>query len=146
MTRFMRWLRNLAEKWLGRYYEGEKAPERLAQMVMTFANENPHATRAEWVLFASEMAEESYRSGFTRGVEYVERDPTFFDDLDPDGVMSAHEPDWKWSDAISLEGNPEDIPSPEEFGDPVEDVLIDLEREGKPHEFYDGRPNPFLGE
>jgi hypothetical protein len=41
---------------------------------MLFAQENLHATRAEWAAFCMRHAEECYRTGWVRGYEWYNRD------------------------------------------------------------------------
>ena len=102
-SRVGRWLRRFLEKRLANYYEGPDAPERLAEMVVWFANANPHATRAEWVEFAALHAAECYRSGYVRGYEYSERDPVVRE-FQPEEVADALYPDWRWAPEIRLDG------------------------------------------
>lgn len=71
--RVARWWRRLVDKARGRFYEGPEPPDRLGQMVSVFAAMYPRATVADWIQFASGHAEECYRSGFIRGVEYRTR-------------------------------------------------------------------------
>jgi hypothetical protein len=94
-TRFTRWLRRLAEKVGGTFYEGPEAPERLQDVVHAFAEAHPRATRAEWASMAVELAREAYRVGYARGYENSERDP---DEPahSPEEVASAVDPDWRW--------------------------------------------------
>lgn len=108
-----RWLGRVAEKMARRYYEGPDPPARLGEIVITFANLNPQATRAEWARFAEGHAREAYRVGYVRGAEYVERDPAEREALrnaDPEQLADALNPDWRWSPGITLD-NPDDVPS-----------------------------------
>jgi hypothetical protein len=94
-TPLVRFFRRMAEKLFGTWKEGIEPPDRLGDMVITFANMHPHATRQDWVVFATFHAREAYRSGYLRGVEYAERE----DDepgLDPDVLMDAmNGPSWR---------------------------------------------------
>lgn len=103
----MKWLRKLAEKYAETYYEGPHPPARLSQMVVYFANLYPHATRQEWIAFAQGHAEECYRSGYSRGEEWAERDEDAqIPSGQPEAIADALDPDWRWRDSIELEGDP----------------------------------------
>ena len=56
MTPMMKWLRDTKEKWFGSFYEGQEPPKRLAEMVIVFAEQYPHATKREWMAFAASHA------------------------------------------------------------------------------------------
>lgn len=71
MTRLDRFLRNLWERLRGRYYEGPDPPPRLAQEVRLFAARDP--TPEQWREFSARFAENAYRDGFARGLEWSER-------------------------------------------------------------------------
>lgn len=119
------WIRRWADRVTDRYYEGPQPPARLAQMVVEFANQHPNATRAEWVRFACGHARECYRSGWTRGEEHAERDPTelsgipeqLADALDPSWRERVH--DWRWDGGITPLSEPDTL-VPEETGGPSE--------------------------
>lgn len=148
-ARVKRWIRVMLEKLLGYFYEGEAPPARLREIVTVWANEHPSATRAEWLAMVEEWGDEVYRTAYLRGVEYVERDPSFWDDIDPDSIADMIDPDWRWRPGVKLEGEIDFIPFEDE---PVqfEDVLVDLEKEQKNESrFYppEQRPGfPFVGE
>ena len=71
---FGRWLVRVAERLARRYYEGPDPPRRIAQAVDSFVVLHPKASRWEWTEFARLQCEESYRSGYVRGVERSVRD------------------------------------------------------------------------
>lgn len=96
MTRFGRMVRNVAEKLLGRFYEGPAAPSRLAEQVAAFAVMNPKATREEWSVFTTRLAIGSYRDGFTRGFEWAERDLDQLKLGDPELLAEAETRDFTW--------------------------------------------------
>lgn len=107
MTSVARWVRDWIEKRLTRFYEGPQPPERLDTMVDYFASTNPRATRDEWAEFAKAHARETYRSGYVRGIEYVERDPDeqrvlkdALDDRVPGQLADALDSDWRWSPPV----------------------------------------------
>jgi len=101
VTALSRWLRRSVERALNRYDEGPDAPSRLMDMVVDFANDNPHATRAEWTAFAGAHAAECYRAGWTRGAEYVERVPELWrPDVPPEAMADALDPDWRNSPSV----------------------------------------------
>jgi len=119
----MKWLRKAAEKYLERYKEGPEPPERLREMVVAFANTHPNATRMRWVEFAAEHAGEAYRSGYTRGYEYVERVPELWrPDIPPEDLADMIDPDWKWQEGIQL--TPGRDPG-EETGEELERLQIE---------------------
>lgn len=96
MTPVTKWLRRKAEEWIEKYYEGPEPPERFALMAIEFANLYPTATREQWVAFATEQARGAYRSGYMRGFEYVERDPSAWrPDLPPEILADMIDPDWR---------------------------------------------------
>lgn len=98
----MNW-RRLIDKFLGRFYEGPEPPTRLSYDVRSFANANPHATRASWEEFADSHARRAYREGYIRGVEYVERDTEqWWPDVDPEIIADEYDPLWRDSDPFEL--------------------------------------------
>ncbi len=93
MTRLSRFLRNLLERVLGRYYEGPRPPPRLAEEVRFFRAFKPLATPEEWERFAVSLAGRSYRDGFVRGNEWLERSwegPA----VSPERLAEARAHDW----------------------------------------------------
>lgn len=106
--RFRAFVRRSWEKLVGQFYEGPEPPDRIADMVVFFANSNPHATRLDWVTFCTEHAREVYKSGYVRGMENAERDP---DDppVDPDVIADAIDPNWRWIDGGIILTNPEKV-------------------------------------
>jgi hypothetical protein len=112
MTPVARWFRNARERLLGKFFDGPEPPERLSQMVIAFAETNPQATRFDWARFAIEHGRECYRSAYTRGLEYTERDPdeqALLAKLDPETLANAMDPtwhDWVWSPELRLDGIP----------------------------------------
>ncbi len=125
MTPFQRLLRRMAEKYLGRFEEGENAPARIREQVVAFANYYPKATRSDWIEFASRFAGETYEAGYVRGVEWVERDPDlgkFPPGRSPEELADAMDPTWKgrpWWPGQELESSLEDVP-------PENRTLIDI--------------------
>lgn len=107
MTPFGRWVRDKAEKLLERFYEGPEPPPRLREYAILFANGHRHATRAEWLEFAAELADEAYRSGYTRGYERQARDeevritPETSDRVNE--IADAVDPNWSWHPSVELE-------------------------------------------
>ena len=109
MTPFQRLSKRIVERARGIYYEGPEPPGRLGAMVVAFANLHPHATRGEWVAFATEHAGECYRSGYTRGHERSERDyAATMPDARPEDVADDQDPDWRWSPEVELGVDPEE--------------------------------------
>jgi hypothetical protein len=122
MTPFAKWTRNLFERLSGKFYEGPECPERIAKMVIDFANVHPTATRGDWVAFATRLAAEAYTSGYVRGFERSERDDAAKTWLStsPEAMADRLDPDWRWSPDITLHGPADmipdvDAPSPEEL-------------------------------
>lgn len=117
MTPVGKWLRERLERFLGRYEEGEDPPARIREQVIVFASMNPKATRIEWVDFAATLAEESYRSGYIRGVEWAERDPLATRPGDtPEAIADALDPSWRerpWQPQVYLDGDPSELVSDE---------------------------------
>lgn len=147
-TRAKRWIRHLLERLLGIFYEGEQPPERLREIVTTWANNHPNATRADWLAMMEEWGDEVYRTAYQRGIEYVERDPTFWKDIDPDAIADEVDPNWRWRPEVKLEGDPDFVPA-EDDPDQLEDLLYELESEQQDESrFYppERRPGfPFVG-
>lgn len=107
VTPLVKLVRNLRDRWLGRFYEGPQPPARLRELAVAFANAHPRATRAQWVEFAAAHGDEAYRSGYVRGAEYVERDAFARPDVPPEVMADALYPDWRWAPAVDLTA-PED--------------------------------------
>lgn len=123
MPPIVRWFRDIRERIFGKFYDGPEPPDRLAQMVIAFALTTPQATRFDWTRFAIDHARECYRAGYTRGVEYVERDPderALLSQLDPDAIADALSPDWRWSPELDLNGIPKEPVQEFVFGEPEE--------------------------
>lgn len=95
MTPFVRWLRKLREKTLGTFFEGPEPPKRLRDLAIMFAETHPNATREAWVEFAGNHAEEAYKLGYVRGIEYTERAPEIWEpDISPEAMADAIDPEW----------------------------------------------------
>ena len=73
MTRFGKFIRRLAEKWKGQFYEGPEPPPRIAEEVRMFHILYPTAEWQQWEEFAVRFAHNCYRDGFVRGYEWQER-------------------------------------------------------------------------
>lgn len=73
MTPLQRFLRDTFDRLRKRYYEGPEAPPRLEQEVRLFAATHRDATVDDWKEFATRMAQNAYRDGFTRGLEWAHR-------------------------------------------------------------------------
>ena len=102
MTILSNFLKRTAEKYLGRYYEGPEPPERLTSLLVAFANDHPKADRATWVGFTTLLVQEAYKSGYTRGYEYVERTFDWRNDLPPEVIADMIDPNWKWGPGLQL--------------------------------------------
>jgi hypothetical protein len=133
MTPVARLLRNAAERFADKYYEGPQPPERLLALVVEFANHNPKATRADWVAFCKRMAGQAYRDGYQRGYEYVERDEQpSYKKLPPEMVAAQEDPDWEWSPPLGPDLElPDDQPEEFEPGElaPEREARHEAERE-----------------
>lgn len=85
------------ERLRGRYYEGPTPPKRLSAAARTFAAVRPNASAAQWVEFVTDLAEESYRSGYVRGLEWCERDLERRDPVvDPEVLAANERHDMSW--------------------------------------------------
>lgn len=93
MTRAGRFLRNLLERLLGRYYEGPHPPRRLAEEVKLFRIYYPGATAEQWSRFATRLASNAYEEGFVRGYEWQERGWDGPVD-DPEQLLELEAHDW----------------------------------------------------
>jgi hypothetical protein len=133
MTPLFRWFRNAYEKLFGKFFEGPQPPARLGEIVIVFANKYPAATRDDWVRFATEHANECYRSGWVRGYERGERDPDERDIIAqarPEVLADALEHDWRWSPEVVL-NEPERVPkeSAQTEAEEVEELMRELRDE-----------------
>lgn len=117
--RVRRWARRFAEKLAGNFYEGPEPPERVAEMARAFASMNPRATKGEWLAMSQELAREAYRSGWTRGFEFAERDPEepnpapeeLADVMSPGWRDRAH--DWRWATDLPVPTELDRVPDDE---------------------------------
>lgn len=127
--RLKNWIRTKAEKALDRFYEGPQPPERLIELVLAFVELYPNATRADWMRFAIEHGNECYRSGYQRGVEYVERAPeTWRPDVPPEVVADMVDPDWRWRPYDGgIEYEQHEVPVTEEPNE-VQRVIDEIKR------------------
>ena len=117
MTPFGKLARGLLERLAGTFYEGPTPPARLGEMVVAFANENPNATRRQWIEVATEHARECYRSGFVRGTEWAERDfKSRMPSVRPEEIMDFRDPDWRWRPGIVLGGDTDSVPEDDPRG------------------------------
>lgn len=135
MTRFTKFLRDLGERFFGKFYEGPDAPERLREMVVAFSNSHPTASRVEWVEFAATLAEEAYKTGYVRGFEYTERTYDWRPDLPPEVLADMLDPGWKTGRGILLKEAgafvPEEPPTEEEvLRGQAEEVFLTGARRG----------------
>lgn len=97
MNMLQRFIRNVTQRIRKTYYEGPDPPNRIRAMVNDFANAHPQATRQDWVEFSSSLAEEFYRSAYTRGLEWSERDLERREPLtDPALLAEAEGNDYDW--------------------------------------------------
>lgn len=99
-SRFVRWMQRTRDKLFGVWNEGPEPPARLEQIVLTFAEQHPSATRREWIEFSKGQLEEIWRTAWLRGFEHAERSPD--PDFDPEEIANALDPDWKWRDARGI--------------------------------------------
>lgn len=83
------WLRSL----LADDEDEPKAPSRLREEVIAFANFQPKAMRREWVDFATEFAEECWKAGFVAGRDGSDEEAAS-DDL-PEAIADMVDPTWR---------------------------------------------------
>lgn len=98
MTRAGRFLRNLIEKFLGRYYEGASTPPRIGEEWRVWLALHPDADRHVIEGYVGLLLEAAYRDGFTRGYEWQERGwegPA----VEPERLVEAAEHDWSLADS-----------------------------------------------
>jgi hypothetical protein len=89
-----RMLRNMAQRIAKVFYEGPEPPKRIAVAVAEFVRASPHATQQEWSAFALHFAQECYRTGYVRGLEWSERDIERRDPaVDPEAFVEAAQND-----------------------------------------------------
>jgi hypothetical protein len=130
MKRVLIWL---LEHLIGTYREGPNPPARIGDVVLEFAQAFPRATRNEWIDFAVRHAGTSYREGYVRGYEWVERLPSA-PEAEPEAVMRVIDPDGEWLErpVDPTTGLPVDC---EPVTDEV-DVSAEIAREARAHAAY----------
>lgn len=87
-------LRTIAERILGRLYEGPDPPPRLRESVLLFRVMQPAANADDWESFAIANSEEAYRSGFVRGLEWYIRELDSLDPNDPERLADIARNEW----------------------------------------------------
>lgn len=137
--RLRRWWRKVKDLWSGTYYEGPTPPPRLLDEVRIFMVLYPNASKQQWMEFSTKHAANSYRSGFVRGHDWVERGwegpPP---DEDRERLLEAEMHDWSLA---------EESPQWERIlttGRLSEDPLAGLDAEGK-QEFMNMLQGPKRG-
>lgn len=106
---FFDWLKRTTERFTGKFYEGPEPPKRIRAMVEAFAATHPKATRAEWLEHSVQLAEECYRSGYTRGFERYDRDPSTRPDEEAiEELAEAQRHDWSWAGPTAVDRAIED--------------------------------------
>jgi len=93
-------VRGMFERLLGHITDGPDPPPRLRETVIMFRVVHPCATPDEWEGFAVSQAEDAYRSGFIRGLEWSAHE---LDRMDPDDVERLADlarNDWSLYDTI----------------------------------------------
>lgn len=70
MNKAKLFIRQLADRWLGRAYEGPDPPRRIVDEVKMFQVCYPNATAEQWQRFAVRFGENLFRDGFTRGYQF----------------------------------------------------------------------------
>ena len=98
MTRAGRWIRNLVERFLGRYYEGPEVPPRLHEELALWWALNPGADDSTRIGYVTMLLEAAYRDGFVRGYDWQERGwegPA----IDPEQLAEAAEHDWSLAES-----------------------------------------------
>lgn len=93
-----RLLRDTFERLTARFYEGPEPPPRLRDEVLMFRLMQPNASVAAWVEFAIGLAEQSYRSGFTRGFAWHERSLAEQRPDSPERIADAEANAWSLAD------------------------------------------------
>lgn len=94
-----KWLRNAWQKRKNVFYEGPEPPKRLEAISDAFAAAHPHATRGQWLEFCKAHADEAYRSGYQRGIEWYHRDELQSHN-DPEEWAEIEGHDWPWEEVI----------------------------------------------
>jgi len=97
MTPFMKLIRKILHKLLGRYYEGPRPPPRLVEEFRLWENLNDTCARETLVGYAAFLINQAYRDGFVRGYEWQERGwegPA----IEPEQLIEAETQDWSLAD------------------------------------------------
>ena len=98
-------VRTAIAKWVDRVLERDAlgaAPKRLHEVAIAYANACPHATRREWVAFATAHAAEAYRVGYQRGAEHADEAVPPERSLPPEFYADQLDPNWRWRPGITL--------------------------------------------
>jgi len=121
MTPVKRFARNMVQMIRKQFYEGPDPPARIASAVRHFIEVCPNATKEQWREFAELHAQECYRTGYVRGLEWAERDLDRKPKDDPDVLaeqMAEAELDHGFAGPEGEHDDPTpDIEHPEEVGD-----------------------------
>lgn len=89
---FKRWLRNWAEKLSNSFYEDINPPPIFAYSAEVYGRKE--RTQEEWQAFAVSVAEQAYRTGYVRGVEYTERSDWWRSDIPPEAAAEMQDKSW----------------------------------------------------
>jgi len=110
MVPLKQFIRNVMQRLGGTFYEGPDAPQRIADAVRHFASHKVYVSHDEWLYFATLHAQECYKTGYIRGLEWAERDLDRRDPTtDPDVLLANAEHNWGMQeDSIEIEKNDED--------------------------------------
>jgi len=92
-------VRGVLERMLGRLTDGPSPPPRLREAVIVFRVMYPTASIDEWEAFAIAQAEDAYRSGFVRGLEWSERELDNMDPDTPERLAEAASHDWSLAES-----------------------------------------------
>lgn len=93
-------VRGTLERMLGRLADGPAPPPRLREGATFFRVQYPAATVDEWERFAALHAEEAYRAGFIRGLEWSERELDRMDPDTPERIADSLRHDWSLARSI----------------------------------------------
>jgi len=95
---------------------------------------NPHATRQDWVDFASGFAESVFEAAYIRGVEWAERDPQVQEqeNVPPDVIADQIDGGaWRFGAPVILEFPDGIVPETVDEAQVIRDQMEEANRRGR---------------
>lgn len=90
----IRFLSKIGGKLFGQEATPENSIDFIESRIKEFSGLFPYATRLEWMMFARELADQSYRDGFRAGYEWNETELDRIE-IEPEKMADVMFPDWR---------------------------------------------------